>query len=386
MDYGKYGEEFQKKLASLIEDMKPDTTSYSSCLNVGAIAAAFPNDNSNTFIPFYHAPTQSEVTTTSSCNREHTWPNSRGGGMIERDPLIIRPTLTKDNSSRGNNFYGLGSNEWDPADCGYEGARGESARIILYAATRYASIGLTLSNNPGDSSSKHTMGTLSILLEWNNEYAPSDFERKVNERYAKMGYARNPFVDCPDFANYIYDENGYRTSPYEGGEIIVSSSSTSEYSSETPISSESSSDSHGQWNLVTEADDLAVGDEFVIACNTAGAVAGALSGAILTSESATFSSDKTTILDMGEGFQTFTLGAATGGYELLTEQGALGATAVKKLAIDDGSTVWKITFSGGNATIANGDSAKGSLEYNKSSPRFTTYTSGQTAVQIYRAA
>ena len=138
--------------------------------------------------------------------------------MIETDPIVIRPTLSKDNSDRSNYFYGLGGKskkEWDPASCGYEGARGESARIILYAATRYASKGLSLSNNPSDGTGLRTMGTLKTLLEWNNKYQPTDFEKTVNDRYAKMGYARNPFVDCPYFANYIYDESGYRTSPYE---------------------------------------------------------------------------------------------------------------------------------------------------------------------------
>ena len=218
VDFSEYGKTFQSTLASLIEAMKPKTAPYngssSDCLHVGAKAAAYPNANSSTFIPFYHEPASSQTTTIGNCNREHTWPKSRGGNLIETDPLLIRPTLTKDNSSRGNNFYGIGSQQWDPAVCGYEGARGESARIILYAATRYASKGLSLSNNPADSTSSKTMGTLSKLVEWNNKYPPTDFERTVNERYYKMGFARNPFVDCPEYVNYIYTTTGYRTSAY----------------------------------------------------------------------------------------------------------------------------------------------------------------------------
>lgn len=199
--------------------MKPKTAPYngssSDCLHVGAKAAAYPSENSSTLIPFYHEPVSSEKATISECNREHTWPKSRGGNQIENDPLLIRPTLTKDNSSRSNYFYGIGSYQWDPASCGYEGARGESARIILYAATRYASLGLSLSNNPQDSTSAKTMGTLSKLVEWNNAYPPSDFEKTINERYYAMGFARNPFVDCPEYVNYIYTSIGYRTSAYE---------------------------------------------------------------------------------------------------------------------------------------------------------------------------
>ena len=216
VDLSQFGKTFQQTLAGLISGK---TTSYSNCLSEGAKAAAFPTESSSKFIPFYHAPEASQVASKSECNREHTWPKSRGGNLIETDPIIIRPTLTKDNSDRQNFFYGLGGTskkEWDPASCGYEGARGESARIILYAATRYASKGLSLSNNPKDGTGLKTMGTLKTLLEWNNKYQPTDFEKTVNERYAKMGYARNPFVDCPDFANYIYDASGYRKSAYDG--------------------------------------------------------------------------------------------------------------------------------------------------------------------------
>ena len=207
VDFSLYGEAFRDKLGSLITGK---LTSYSDCLNVGAKAAAYPNENSKTFIPFYHDAAQSEVATLGQCNREHTWPKSRGGDLIEKDPLIIRQALSKENSSRGNSNYGFDG--WDPASCGFEGARGESARVILYAATRYGKAhGLTLSNNKSNSKS---MGTLKDLLAWNAQYPPTDFEKLVNNRYEKMGYARNPFVDHPSFANYIWDNEGLRTSAY----------------------------------------------------------------------------------------------------------------------------------------------------------------------------
>ena len=171
--------------------------------------------------------------------------------MIEKDPLIIRPTLNTDNSSRGNDFYGnQASNEWDPGhfSCSYgwqdyAAARGESARVILYAATRYKSKGLSLSNNPNDSTNAKTMGTLKTLLKWNRDYAPSDFEKTVNERYEDMGYARNPFVDHPEYADFIWDDNGFRTSPYDGGGYVppIVSSSTSSASASYSTSSSSSS-------------------------------------------------------------------------------------------------------------------------------------------------
>ncbi len=212
------GAEFRNALQTIMAGKKTKTTDYSSCLSIGAKAAAYPNANSSTFVPFYHDT--SVTATTSQCNREHTWPDSRGSGKSGpgADPFIIRPTLTSDNSDRSNYFYGTRgktNKEWDPVSCGFEGARGESARVILYAATMYyKSHGFSLSNNPSDSTNLKTMGTLSTLLTWNNAYAPTPIEIQINNYLSTQGYGRNPFVDHPEYANYIWDNNGLI-----GGEI-----------------------------------------------------------------------------------------------------------------------------------------------------------------------
>ena len=208
------GAEFRNALQTIMVGKQTRTTDYSSCLSIGAKAAAYPTASSSTFVPFYHDETL--TATTGQCNREHTWPNSRGSGKEGpgADPFIIRPTLSSENSSRGNKFYGTGSSEWDPASCGFEGSRGESARVILYAATMYYKNGLSLSNNPGDSTSLKTMGTLSTLLKWNATYAPTPIEKQINNYLNNNGYGRNPFVDHPEYASYIWNENGLI-----GGEI-----------------------------------------------------------------------------------------------------------------------------------------------------------------------
>ena len=217
IDLSLRGAEFRNALQTIMSGKRTQTTTYSNCLSVGARAAAYPTASSSTFVPFYHDSTT--TATTGQCNREHTWPNSRGTGKEGpgADPFIIRPTLTSENSDRGNNFYGTkgkSAGEWDPASCGFEAARGESARVILYAATMYYKNGLSLSNNPGDSTTLKTMGTLSTLLAWNNTYAPTTIEIQINNYLSSQGYGRNPFVDHPEYASYIWDNNGLL-----GGEI-----------------------------------------------------------------------------------------------------------------------------------------------------------------------
>ena len=205
------GAEFRNALQTIMAGKRTRTTTYDNCKALGAKAAAYPNANSSTFVPFYHD--SSKLAKQSDCNREHTWPNSRGTGTEGpgADPFIIRPTLTSENTDRQNYFYGTkgkSNKEWDPASCGFEAARGESARVILYAATMYYKEGLSLSNNPNDSTNLKTMGTLSTLLAWNTTYAPTPIEIQINNYLSSNGYGRNPFVDHPEYASYIWNNNG----------------------------------------------------------------------------------------------------------------------------------------------------------------------------------
>ncbi len=290
VNFNQYGNAFRSTLESLISAKRTKTCSYQACLDLGAKAAAYPA-GSSTFVPFYHD--ESTTTTTGLCNREHTWPNSRGSGKTGpgADPFIIRPTLTSENSSRQNFFYGDGSSskEWDPKSCGFEAARGEAARVILYAATAYhTSYGFELSNNPNDSESLKTMGTLKTLLKWNAAYAPTTIEKQVNNYLYDNGYGRNPFVDHPEYANYIWNDSGVRESANDG----QSTEDTSK--DDTPSV---------KYNLVKSLEDI---ENVKIALVTAQTTSGPWMGMTtnsktdalpwyITGVTATLSSDKTTM-------------------------------------------------------------------------------------------
>ena len=216
LDYASYGKEFQMELEDLIYATGHKTIGYSSNNEVLRKSDASPI-KAGAVVPFYH----SDDEYTDNFNKEHTWPNSRGAGKSGpgADPHMLRPTISSENSSRGNDFYGPeGNRQWDPGSLGFEGARGEAARIIFYVATRYYANNMVLSNNPNDDwNVKKSMGTLKYLVEWNNQYPVTDTERRRNDYLEKEGFGRNPFIDNPDLVNYIYDVNSYRTSPYQGG-------------------------------------------------------------------------------------------------------------------------------------------------------------------------
>lgn len=152
----------------------------------------------------------------SDMNKEHVWPKSRGGDCIEGDPHMVRPTLTSDNSSRGNSFYveGMATEHdgWDPkADGMNETYRGDCARIIFYCAVQEKDH-LTLVDKNTDSTSNGTMGKLSDLLKWNLEYAVDVREHRrnaiLNGRMVSYKHTfnlnRNPFIDHPEYACRIW--------------------------------------------------------------------------------------------------------------------------------------------------------------------------------------
>ncbi len=136
----------------------------------------------------------------------------------------------------------------------------------------------------------------------------------------------------------------------------------------------------GQWVLVTENAQIPDGAQVVLASNEKGTVAGDISSQYLVKETAEFSEDLTTILSLPESAMILTLGTDGGSRTLANSNGQLlGATALKKLAWDNGTTTWDITLDGENATIYNTKSTYGRFLYNVSSPRFTTYTSNVSA-------
>lgn len=148
-------------------------------------------------------------------NREHTWPASRTVGGRGSDPLeddihMTRPTLTSDNSSRGNSLFTY-SNErgWDPASLGVESYRGDSARIIFYCVVADSRLGLV--DRDIDSSSNHTMGKLSTLLEWNLKYPVLNREKTRNTEAEKLQGNRNPFIDHPEYACKIWGNENDNT-------------------------------------------------------------------------------------------------------------------------------------------------------------------------------
>ena len=147
-------------------------------------------------------------------NKEHTWPNSHGGNKIENDPHMVRPTITAENSSRGNEYYSNTAAGWDPYELGDITSRGMSARIILYGAVIGKTSGLILEDvgRGQGSGTGNKMGKLGDLLQWNIDYPVNQKEIIRNETLdTSLNYNRNPFIDRPEYGCKIWGDTNANT-------------------------------------------------------------------------------------------------------------------------------------------------------------------------------
>lgn len=159
-------------------------------------------------------------------NREHTYPRSRGDfdsledlddiadGMnvfvetnadslrhANSDAHGLRATDGPENSSRGNQDYGEYS-----GPTGNAGSwQGDVARAVMFLAIRYNDLAL-VTGDP-DNSTVGELGDLDLLLQWHKNDPPDDFEMNRNNIIYTWQFNRNPFIDQPDLASYIWGEN-----------------------------------------------------------------------------------------------------------------------------------------------------------------------------------
>ncbi|HWR93588.1 MAG TPA: endonuclease [Flavobacterium sp.] len=161
---------------------------------------------------------------TGKWNREHIYPQSRGGftdGTSEipdginvwlptnandilaghADAHHIRAEDGAENSIRSNKDYGeyIGPT-------GTKGSwHGDVARSVFYMAIRYNALNV-VNGNP-DNTTIGQLGDLALLLQWNKSDPSDDFEMNRNNYIYTWQVNRNPFIDYPNLADYVWGEN-----------------------------------------------------------------------------------------------------------------------------------------------------------------------------------
>lgn len=146
-----------------------------------------------------------------SWNREHTWPNSKGdlAGQGENDIMMLRPTASSENGSRGNAAYGEGSSYYHPnsESNGKYDLRGDVARIVLYTYVRWGCTNTGSGYNPnGITGIKGVIESIAILLKWVEADPVDTWEMGRNDAVESITGTRNVFVDYPEYAFLLFGE------------------------------------------------------------------------------------------------------------------------------------------------------------------------------------
>ena len=210
--------ELYKKLKSLMSGAQTYTTSYAAtkelfrytdCQGGGGKISSFYSGN--LIGPSWDG----------GWNREHTWPNSKGlGGSDEDDIMMLRPTSTSENSSRGNTAYGESGGYYHPnsESGGKYDLRGDVARIFLYVYVRWGNV-----NGNGSYStwgSGGVMESLDVMLDWMEADPVDTWELGRNDSVESITGTRNVFVDYPELAFMLFGAeipDGMATPSGEGG-------------------------------------------------------------------------------------------------------------------------------------------------------------------------
>ncbi|OYQ46933.1 endonuclease [Flavobacterium aurantiibacter] len=158
-------------------------------------------------------------------NREHIYPQSRGGftdgtsGSADgfnlfdttgpddilaghSDAHHIRAEDSPENSLRSERNYGIDYN--GPANT-LSSWHGDVARALFYMAVRYNGLNVVNGNPP--TVPVGFVGDLATLLQWNALDTADDFEMNHNNVVHLWQQNRNPFVDMPLLAEYVFGAN-----------------------------------------------------------------------------------------------------------------------------------------------------------------------------------
>jgi endonuclease I/V8-like Glu-specific endopeptidase len=80
--------------------------------------------------------------------------------------------------------------------------KGAAARATMYFLLRYPKM-------TGDRNVELQADRLSVLLDWNDQFPVTDYERHRNAEIEKVQGNRNPFIDFPEWARFARLENGF---------------------------------------------------------------------------------------------------------------------------------------------------------------------------------
>lgn len=213
--------------------------SYADMWEILSTADRNPENNNQVWalyreVPMAKLDQQVSSSIVGKWNREHIFAQSRGGFEVAMgdtadgigvytntsaattvdgvsDAHHIRVANGQENSSRNNkNFGNVASSTVYNGPSGTQGSwKGDVARALFYMAVRFNDLNVVNGDPTEDNagSPSGNIGDLATLLSWNNSDPSDDFEMNRNNYIYTWQMNRNPFIDHPNLADYIFGAN-----------------------------------------------------------------------------------------------------------------------------------------------------------------------------------
>ncbi|MDE6681931.1 MAG: endonuclease [Muribaculaceae bacterium] len=369
-------------------------------------------------------------------NIEHTVANSWWGGTKNdayKDIVHLNPSNSDANSKKGNYPIGeiSGASTWNngitfighPVSGQGGGCtmvyephdmyKGDFARVFMYMFVAYDDITWKDASSNG-SDGKGRMYNYSggkaelqpwaynMMLAWSANDPVSEKEINRNNGIHKEQGNRNPFIDLPDLADYIWGSKKNEAYHLEGSHTPDPTPGPGDDpdpddpTPDDPNPGFDPSDKEGKYMLVNNSADLQIGEQYIIISPDASVAMsinpGNKNSSLLQTDQISITNN--TIENVPDETAIITLEADSNGYLLHLYDingknlGYLASASAKTLNIvplaTDAGTHASISVNSGVTTINYG--AGGYLKYNKNDngKMFRTYTSGQEDVALYR--
>ena len=345
------------------------------------------------------------------CDIHHLNPSDQSANSRKSNyPLGELTSVSWDN---GVTFVGSAmidgtlQNAYEPCD----EYKGDFARVFMYMFTCYQNLTWEKTWMNYEKSTYPTLKpwAVELLLKWHKQDPVSEKEvNRNNAVYAVQGN-RNPYVDYPQLADYVWGDSvnyvfhltgeveegtgdntggGDDGGDYGGDNGDDNGDDNEEGNGGNDNEGNGGIFTDGEFVLVTDATQLTVGDSIVIVYENY--VMGKQTDKYRAKTDVVTSNGKVTYLADDAQIVVLKEGAVAGTYALYVGNGYLAATSSSSNHVITTTTLnadasWKITIDGNAlATIkAQGSYTRNTLQYNTSAPRFSCYKSGQKSVNIY---
>ena len=357
-------------------------------------------------------------------NIEHSVANSWWGGTKNnayKDIVHLNPSNADANSKKSNyplgiadpsynKYFNNGATIVSKAMPGYGGGnsmvyepcdeyKGDFARVFMYMFTIYDDIAWSTTTNWMYENTKPVTfkkWAADMILQWSANDPVSDKERYRNDGIHKEQGNRNPFIDLPDLADYIWGSKRGEAYHLDGShepDPVDPDPNPDPDPDPNPDPDPDPVELEGTYLKVTAQSDIKAGERYVVAAaiDNPVALSTTLSGKFFTHTAEVTVTDNV-ITTLPEGTAVIKLESASGAYLLHMEDatgksyGYINSTSAKTMTLSETppSAGCTLTVSSKGTAISFGSA--GNLEYNTGAPRFTTYqsSSNQTPVNLFR--